>query len=169
MIKPFRWKAFTLALAASLTLAAGDAFAQGKIKIAYTDPLSGPFAQVGDQNVQQLKYIIDWVNGRGGALGHQGAGLRRGAVPHRRGVPRPQEGGGQGRAHEAEAQDGDGGGGGRGGRGLGKIVGSHGDHAGRTPNSPQVPTNWSAPHLPVSDSPAARAQYVRASSRLCCQ
>src|SRR5262245_50767902 len=69
MIKPSRWKAFTLALAASLTLAAGDAFAQGNIKIAYTDPLSGPFAQVGDQNLQQLKYIIDWVNGRGGALG----------------------------------------------------------------------------------------------------
>ena len=66
MIKPFRWKAFTLALAASLTLAAGDAFAQGNIKIAYTDPLSGPFAQVGDQNLQQLKYIIDWINGRGG-------------------------------------------------------------------------------------------------------
>jgi branched-chain amino acid transport system substrate-binding protein len=37
----------------------------------YTDPLSGPFAQVGDQNLQQFKYIIDYINGRGGALGRK--------------------------------------------------------------------------------------------------
>ena len=47
----------------------GTAHAQGTIKIMYTDPLSGPFAQVGDQNLQQFKYIIDYINGRGGALG----------------------------------------------------------------------------------------------------
>ena len=70
MIKPFR-KAFAVALAASLALGVGDALAQTTIKVAYTDPLSGPFAQVGDQNLQQLKYIIDWVNGRGGALGRK--------------------------------------------------------------------------------------------------
>ena len=29
----------------------GSAAAQGPIKIAYTDPLSGPFAQVGDANL----------------------------------------------------------------------------------------------------------------------
>jgi len=45
--------------------------AQGTIKIMYTDPLSGPFAQVGDQNLQQFKYIIDYINGRGGALGRK--------------------------------------------------------------------------------------------------
>jgi len=28
------------------------------IKIAYTDPLSGPFAQVGGQNLAQMQYII---------------------------------------------------------------------------------------------------------------
>ena len=56
-----------LALVFSLTT--GTAFAQGTIKIMYTDPLSGPFAQVGDQNLQQFKYIIDYINGRGGALG----------------------------------------------------------------------------------------------------
>jgi len=54
-----------LALVVALT---GSAHAQGTIKIMYTDPLSGPFAQVGDQNLQQFKYIIDYINGRGGAL-----------------------------------------------------------------------------------------------------
>jgi branched-chain amino acid transport system substrate-binding protein len=49
----------------------GTAQAQGTIKILYTDPLSGPFAQVGDQNLQQFKYIIDYINGRGGALGRK--------------------------------------------------------------------------------------------------
>ena len=56
-------------LALVFCLTTGPAFAQGTIKIAYTDPLSGPFAQVGDQNLQQFKYIIDWINARGGALG----------------------------------------------------------------------------------------------------
>src|SRR5216684_9209399 len=41
------------------------------IKIAYTDPLSGPFAQVGDQNLKQMQYIVDYINGKGGALGRK--------------------------------------------------------------------------------------------------
>jgi branched-chain amino acid transport system substrate-binding protein len=41
------------------------------IKIAYTDPLSGPFAQVGDQNLKQMQYIIDYINAKGGALGRK--------------------------------------------------------------------------------------------------
>lgn len=41
------------------------------IKIAYTDPLSGPFAQVGDQNLAQMQYIIDYINSKGGALGRK--------------------------------------------------------------------------------------------------
>jgi branched-chain amino acid transport system substrate-binding protein len=49
--------------------ALGPAFAQGTIKIAYTDPLSGPFAQVGDANLKQMNYILDFINARGGALG----------------------------------------------------------------------------------------------------
>ena len=57
-----------LALVVALT---GSAHAQGTIKIMYTDPLSGPFAQVGDQDLQQFKYIIDYINGRGGALGRK--------------------------------------------------------------------------------------------------
>jgi branched-chain amino acid transport system substrate-binding protein len=58
-------------LAIALVLSAAPAQAQGTIKIMYTDPLSGPFAQVGDQNLQQFKYIIDYINGRGGALGRK--------------------------------------------------------------------------------------------------
>jgi branched-chain amino acid transport system substrate-binding protein len=58
-------------LALALVLSAAPAGAQGTIKIMYTDPLSGPFAQVGDQNLQQFKFIIDYINGRGGALGRK--------------------------------------------------------------------------------------------------
>ena len=32
----------------------GHASAQATIKVAYTDPLSGPFAQVGDANLKQM-------------------------------------------------------------------------------------------------------------------
>lgn len=49
----------------------GVAQAQDTIKIAYTDPLSGPFAQVGDQNLKQFQYIIDHINAKGGALGRK--------------------------------------------------------------------------------------------------
>lgn len=55
-----------------LLLAIGGAtagWAQQTIKIAYTDPLSGPFAQVGDANLKQMQYIIDFINAKGGALG----------------------------------------------------------------------------------------------------
>ncbi len=55
---------FVLALAAG-----GTAWAQQTIKVAYTDPLSGPFAQVGDANLKQMQYIIDYINSKGGALG----------------------------------------------------------------------------------------------------
>jgi branched-chain amino acid transport system substrate-binding protein len=58
-------------LALGFVLTTGTAHAQGTIKVMYTDPLSGPFAQVGDQNLQQFKYIIDYINGRGGALGRK--------------------------------------------------------------------------------------------------
>src|SRR5437588_770375 len=69
MLKMLRSPVFVLALAASLVLRVDLAGGQGTIKIAYTDPLSGPFAQVGDQNLKQFKYILDWINSRGGALG----------------------------------------------------------------------------------------------------
>jgi branched-chain amino acid transport system substrate-binding protein len=71
MFNRLTWSAVAFALTLGLTSGVDLARAQGTIKIAYTDPLSGPFAQVGDQNLQQLKYIIDWINGRGGALGRK--------------------------------------------------------------------------------------------------
>ncbi len=49
----------------------GAAQAQPTIKIAYTDPLSGPFAQVGDANLKQFNYILDHINATGGALGRK--------------------------------------------------------------------------------------------------
>jgi branched-chain amino acid transport system substrate-binding protein len=61
----------SILLALGFALTTGTAYAQGTIKVMYTDPLSGPFAQVGDQNLQQFKYIIDYINGRGGALGRK--------------------------------------------------------------------------------------------------
>ena len=60
-----------LAVGLALWTGTGIASAQGTIKVMYTDPLSGPFAQVGDQNLQQFKYIIDYINGRGGAIGRK--------------------------------------------------------------------------------------------------
>jgi len=65
-----KWLTSTL-LALGFALTTGTVYAQGTIKVMYTDPLSGPFAQVGDQNLQQFKYIIDYINGRGGALGRK--------------------------------------------------------------------------------------------------
>lgn len=70
-MKTARWMLFAFALVASGVLGVRGAPAQGTIKIAYTDPLSGPFAQVGDQNLKQFNYIIDWINGRGGAIGRK--------------------------------------------------------------------------------------------------
>ena len=71
MSNKLTWSAIAFALTLGLTSGVDLARAQGTIKIAYTDPLSGPFAQVGDQNLQQFKYIIDWINARGGALGRK--------------------------------------------------------------------------------------------------
>lgn len=55
----------------TLVATVGGALAQGTIKIMYTDPLSGPFAQVGDANLKQMQYILDYINAKGGALGRK--------------------------------------------------------------------------------------------------
>jgi len=39
------------------------------VKIAFIDPLSGPFANVGEMEVHAYQYAIDMVNARGGVLG----------------------------------------------------------------------------------------------------
>ncbi len=56
----------------------GPAGAEDTIKIAYTDPLSGPFAQVGDANLKQMQYIIDYINTAKGR--RAGQEVRAGAV-----------------------------------------------------------------------------------------
>ncbi len=64
------FRAAVAALISTTALAfAGNVAAQATIKIAYTDPLSGPFAQVGDANLQMMNYIIEHINSKGGALG----------------------------------------------------------------------------------------------------
>jgi branched-chain amino acid transport system substrate-binding protein len=61
----------SLLAAAASALCALSVQAAETIKIAYTDPLSGPFAQVGDQNLKQMQYIFDYINSKGGALGRK--------------------------------------------------------------------------------------------------
>lgn len=39
------------------------------IKIGYIDPLSGPFANVGDAGLKHFKYMADLINAKGGVLG----------------------------------------------------------------------------------------------------
>ena len=62
-------RAAAAAMMLMLSVAATPASAQGTIKLAYTDPLSGAFAQVGDANLKMWSYLIDYINSKGGALG----------------------------------------------------------------------------------------------------
>ncbi len=56
-------------LAAAALLFAGSALAQ--VKIAYIDPLSGPFANVGEAGLKQFKEIAEQVNQKGGVVGQK--------------------------------------------------------------------------------------------------
>jgi len=59
-----------LALAASTLLIGGSAFAQ--VKIAYIDPLSGPFANVGEAGLKGFKEAAEiLVNQKGGIMGQK--------------------------------------------------------------------------------------------------
>jgi branched-chain amino acid transport system substrate-binding protein len=59
-----------LALAASIMLIGGSALAQ--VKIAYIDPLSGPFANVGEAGLKQFKEAAEiLVNQKGGIMGQK--------------------------------------------------------------------------------------------------
>src|SRR5438045_1989030 len=51
---------------AAVSLQAGAA---ETVKIAVIDPLSGPFANVGELQVRHVQLAIDMVNARGGVLG----------------------------------------------------------------------------------------------------
>ncbi len=50
---------------------AGSARAEETIKVGYIDPLSGTFAQSGDQFLKVFQYVVDKINARGGALGRK--------------------------------------------------------------------------------------------------
>ncbi len=54
---------------AGLCLSTLPAMAQGTIKIGYTEALSGTFAQIGDQGIKTIQFIIDGINAKGGMLG----------------------------------------------------------------------------------------------------
>jgi branched-chain amino acid transport system substrate-binding protein len=50
-------------------LAGGPAGAADSIKIGYMDPLSGPFANVGEHGAREMLLIMEEVNAKGGVLG----------------------------------------------------------------------------------------------------
>jgi branched-chain amino acid transport system substrate-binding protein len=58
-------------MAAAVTAMSVQAQTKPTIKLIYTDPLSGPFAQVGDANLKQWQYVISYINATGGALGRK--------------------------------------------------------------------------------------------------
>ena len=56
-------------LALACALAAGSAAAEPTYKIAYINPLSGPFANVGELMLNHIQYAVDEINANGGMLG----------------------------------------------------------------------------------------------------
>ena len=58
-------------LGAAATLFALGAQAAGTIKVAYIDPLSGPFANTGAQGLAEFQFYAEWLNKRGGVLGQK--------------------------------------------------------------------------------------------------
>ncbi|GAB2801689.1 branched-chain amino acid ABC transporter substrate-binding protein [Halomonas shantousis] len=65
-----RRRAATLAGALSLTFCvAASAQDEGPIRIAYIEPLSGPFANVGDAGLKHFRFAADKINQDGGVLG----------------------------------------------------------------------------------------------------
>ena len=56
---------------ALLALAGSAQAADGTLKIAYLEGLSGPFANVGEVGLRHLQYAADKVNARGGVLGQK--------------------------------------------------------------------------------------------------
>jgi branched-chain amino acid transport system substrate-binding protein len=65
MVRAMQLAAFSILAAAALPAA------HAQIKIGYIDPLSGPFANVGEQGLRGFQLIIEEVNARGGVLGQK--------------------------------------------------------------------------------------------------
>jgi branched-chain amino acid transport system substrate-binding protein len=59
----------TMASVALISLCLGPAMAADTIKIAYIDPLTGPFGNVGDAGHKHFQYMADIINAKGGVLG----------------------------------------------------------------------------------------------------
>lgn len=57
-----------IAVAAFGTFASSQASAQESIKLAFIDPLSGPFADVGEIMLSHIRFAIDDINAKGGVL-----------------------------------------------------------------------------------------------------
>ena len=58
------------AVAVGLTAALVSFAAQAQtIKVAYIDPLSGPFAQTGEQGLAEFRFAVERINKQGGVLG----------------------------------------------------------------------------------------------------
>ncbi len=64
----FRWG---LAVLASLVLGLfiQPAAAQNSIRLGYQELLSGPFANVGDQGLKTIQFVVDGINAKGGVMG----------------------------------------------------------------------------------------------------
>ena len=60
-----------LALLASLALGlfVQPAIAQNTIRLGYQELLSGPFANVGDQGLKTIQFVVDGINAKGGVMG----------------------------------------------------------------------------------------------------
>ena len=58
-----------IALACLLAAAGASHAQQATYKIAYIDPLSGPFANVGELMLMHTQYAIEDINAKGGVLG----------------------------------------------------------------------------------------------------
>ena len=58
-----------IVLAAMSLISFSAAAAEDTIKIAYSGPLSGPVAAVGEQHTTQIQHMIDKINAEGGVMG----------------------------------------------------------------------------------------------------
>ena len=61
-------KSTLIAAAIAATLGTGAAQAQQTYKLAFIDPLSGPFGNVGELMLNHLQFGVDEVNAKGGVL-----------------------------------------------------------------------------------------------------
>src|SRR3954469_11253889 len=71
MMASFVRRVLTTATLAFFTLFAQPSLSADPIRIGYIDPFSGPFAQGGDASLKEFRFIIDYINAKGGALGRK--------------------------------------------------------------------------------------------------